>query len=138
MRIAPPDLLQTQLLAQGQQLHDTNAVTEKLWTQLFDLQMRLFDVECEHDLTQLHLEMMQMHQPPPNKAAPKTCHQHKPKPKQVDYTYYPDGDQNVIWHSDPETPASDASDHPPGSPQYTHPTPPPFNSIPSPQFAHHC
>ncbi|KAG1852889.1 hypothetical protein DFJ58DRAFT_661033 [Suillus subalutaceus] len=132
---ATRSLANTQLLSQGQQLRDANAVTEKLWTQLFDLQSRLFDAERERDLTQLHLEMIQMHQPPPKKAAHKTHHQCRPEPKQADYTYYPDGGQSVIWHSDPDTPASDASDHPPSSPQYTHPTPPPFNSTPSPRLA---
>ncbi|KAG1874731.1 hypothetical protein DFJ58DRAFT_638700, partial [Suillus subalutaceus] len=115
---ATRSLANTQLLSQGQQLRDANAVTEKLRTQLFDLQSRLFDAERERDLTQLRLEMIQMHQPPPKKAAHKTHHQRRPKPKQADYTYYPDGGQSVIWHSDPDTPASDASDHPPSSPQY--------------------
>lgn len=132
---ATRSLANTQLLAQGQQLRDANAVTEKLRTQLFDLQTRLYDTERERDLTQLRLEMTQMHQPPPNKAAPKTRHQRRPKPKLADYTYYPDGGQCVVWHSDPDTLASDASDHSPSSHQYTDPTPP-FNSTPSPRFAH--
>ncbi|KAG1881212.1 hypothetical protein F4604DRAFT_1678807 [Suillus subluteus] len=129
-------LANTQLLTQGQQLRDANAVTEKLRTQLFNLQTRLYTTERERDLTQLRLEMTQAHQPTPNQAAPKSRHRRKPKPKHADYTYYPDGGQSVIWHSDPETPASDASDHPPTSPQYTHPTPPPFNTTPSPRFAY--
>jgi hypothetical protein len=99
----------------------------------FDLQTRLYDTERQRDLTQLRLEMTQIHQPAPNQAAPKSRHQHKPKPKQVDYTYYPDGGQCVIWHSNPETPTSDTSDQ---LPQYVHRTPTPFNITPSPRFAH--
>ncbi|KAG2364287.1 hypothetical protein BDR07DRAFT_1482712 [Suillus spraguei] len=113
---ATRSLANTQLLAQGQQLHDANGVAEKLRTQLFDLQTRLYEA----------------------KSAPKTRHQYKPKPKQADYAYYPNGSQCVVWHSDPDTPASDALDHPPSSPQYTHPTPAPFNSTPSSCLAHHC
>ncbi|KAG2342378.1 hypothetical protein BDR05DRAFT_1001003 [Suillus weaverae] len=130
---ATRSLANTQLLAQGQQLRDANTVSEKLRTQLFDLQSRLYNVERQHDLNQLHLEMMQMHQPAPNQAAPRSHHLHKPKPKQANYTYYPDGGQSVLWHSDPETPVSDASDRPLSSPQYGQPTPPPFNTTPSPR-----
>ncbi|KAG2031842.1 hypothetical protein BDR03DRAFT_1015728 [Suillus americanus] len=72
---ATRSLANTQLLAQGQQLHGANGVTEKLQTQLFDLQTRLYEAKHERDLIQLRLEMMQMQQPPPNKATPKTCHQ---------------------------------------------------------------
>ncbi|KAG2746074.1 hypothetical protein P692DRAFT_20642251, partial [Suillus brevipes Sb2] len=95
-------LANMQLLAQGQQLRDANAITEKLRTQLFELQTRLYDTERQRDLTQLCLEMtQQIHQPAPNQATPKSFS--TPKPKQADYTYYPDGGQCVIWHSDPET-----------------------------------
>ncbi|KAG1858731.1 hypothetical protein DFJ58DRAFT_726511 [Suillus subalutaceus] len=99
------------------QLRDANAITEKLRTQLFDLQTRLYTTEHKCDLTQLRLEMTQANQPTPNQAAPKSCHRRKPKPKT-------------------QTPASDASDHPPTSPQYMHPTPPPFNTTPSPRLAY--
>ncbi|KAG2134546.1 uncharacterized protein EDB93DRAFT_1254437 [Suillus bovinus] len=112
---ATRSLANMQLPAQGQQLSDANGT-------------RLYEAKPEHDLTQLCLEMTQMQQPPPNKAAHKTHHQCKPK--QADYTYYPNGSQC-------DTPASDASDHRPSSSQYTHPTPPPFNSTPSPCFVHH-
>ncbi|KAG2343749.1 hypothetical protein BDR05DRAFT_999671 [Suillus weaverae] len=136
---ATRSLANTQLLAQGQQLHDANTVSEKLRTQLFDLQSQLYDVECQRNLNQLHLEMMQVHQPAPHQAAPRSRHLRKPKPKQANYTYYPDGGQSVLWHSDPETPVSDALDRPLSSLQYGHPTPPPFNTTPSPcsSFPHY-
>ncbi|KAG1739693.1 hypothetical protein EDB19DRAFT_1589526, partial [Suillus lakei] len=51
----------TQLLTQVQQLQDMNVVTEQLCTQLYDLYSKLYSVEHECDLSQLRVEMMQMH-----------------------------------------------------------------------------
>ncbi|KAG1732841.1 hypothetical protein EDD22DRAFT_762156, partial [Suillus occidentalis] len=88
----------TQLLTQAQQLRDANAVTEQLRTQLYDLRSKLYSVERERDLSQLRVEMMQMHAPAPKPASRHARHRHRPK--QPNYTYYPDGGQSVIWHSD--------------------------------------
>ncbi|KAG2131631.1 hypothetical protein DEU56DRAFT_688381, partial [Suillus clintonianus] len=103
-------LANTQLLTQAQQLRDANAVTEQLRTQLYDLRTRLYNVERERDLGKLRAEMMQMHASAPIQA-PHNVHpnpvsrnarnaRHRYKPKQPSYTYYPDGGQSVIWHSD--------------------------------------
>ncbi|KAG0694988.1 hypothetical protein DFH29DRAFT_1005855 [Suillus ampliporus] len=124
-------LANTQLLTQAQQLRDANAVTKQLHTQLYDLCTRLYDVECECDLGQLRVEMMQMHRSAPNQAPCNTCHQHKPK--QPSYIYYPDGGQSVIWHSDLET-LTNTSDHPLTSPRFTDVTPPDFSTTPSPHI----
>jgi hypothetical protein len=129
---ANQSLANTQLLTQAQQLQDANTVMEGLRTQLYDLRTKLYAVECEHDLGQLHMEMMQMHGPPPN---PAPCNTHcRHKPKQASYTYYPDGGQSVIWHSDTET-LTNMSDHPPLFPHFTDVTPTDFGTTPSPRRA---
>jgi hypothetical protein len=125
-------LANTQLLTQVQQLRDANTVMEGLCTQLYDLRTKLYAVEHERDLGQLRMEMMQMHGPPPNPAPRNTHRRHKPK--QASYTYYPDGGQSVIWHSDTET-LTNASDHPPLSPHFTDVTPTDFGTTPSPRRA---
>ncbi|KAG1719710.1 hypothetical protein EDB19DRAFT_1918593 [Suillus lakei] len=91
-----PLTLPSRKLGTSNQLRDTNAVTEQLHTQLYDLRSKLYSVERERDLSQLRVEMMQMHGSAPNPAPRHARHRHKPK--QPSYTYYPDGGQSVIWH----------------------------------------
>lgn len=122
----------TQLLTQAQQLRDANAVTEQLRTQLYDLRSKLYSVEREHNLSQLRAEMMQMHGPAPKPAPRHARHQHRPK--QPNYTYYPDGGQSVIWHSDTDT-LGNTSDHHSTSPCFRDVTPPDFGTSPSPHRA---
>ncbi|KAG1868350.1 hypothetical protein DFJ58DRAFT_723609 [Suillus subalutaceus] len=129
----------TQLLTQAQQLRDTNAVTEQLRTQLYDMRSKLYTVERERDLSQLRVEMMQMHGSAPN-PAPRHAHpnsaprhaRHRHKPKQPSYTYYPDGGQSVIWHSETET-LTNMSDRRSISPHFTDVTPTDFGTTPSPR-----
>lgn len=122
----------TQLLTQAQQLRDANAVTEQLRTQLYDLRSKLYSVERERDLSQLRAEMMQMHGPAPKPAPRHARHRHRPK--QPNYTYYPDGGQSVIWHSDTDT-LGNTSDHHSTSPRFRDVTPPDFGTSPSPRRA---
>jgi len=47
-------------MAQVQQLQDSQATIKTLYSQLFDLYARLYDIEHAHDRAELHAEMLEM------------------------------------------------------------------------------
>ncbi|KAG1868693.1 hypothetical protein C8R48DRAFT_771474 [Suillus tomentosus] len=94
----------TQLMAQAQQLRDSQNRIDNLHTQLFDLRSRLYEVEHAHNMAEIqrletlqtqrrgsrdHRRTMKLHSPPP-------------KRKSMVHEYYSDGGQSIRWLTDEE------------------------------------
>jgi len=86
----------TQLLTQSQQLHDSQAATETLCGQLYDLHTRMYDVEHECDQAQLCIEMMEM-----SGSTRRQCIR-MPKCKSLHQDWYPEGGGSTRWITDEE------------------------------------
>ncbi|KAG1901616.1 uncharacterized protein F5891DRAFT_1187488 [Suillus fuscotomentosus] len=87
-------LATTHLLTQSQQLCDSQAATETLHGQLFDLRARMYDIEREHDWVELRIEMMQM------SGSTHRQHVRMPKHKNLHQEWYPEGGGSTRWLTD--------------------------------------
>lgn len=87
-------LATTHLLTQSQQLRDSQAATETLHGQLFDLRARMYDIERERDRAELRIEMMQM------SGSTRRQHVRMPKRKNLHQEWYPEGGGSTRWLTD--------------------------------------
>ncbi|KAG0694477.1 hypothetical protein DFH29DRAFT_788389, partial [Suillus ampliporus] len=87
-------LATTQLFTQSQQLHDSQAATETMHGQLFDLRTCMYDIEREHDRAELCIEMMQM------SGSARRQHVQMPKRKNLHQEWYPEGGGSIRWITD--------------------------------------
>ncbi|KAG2048890.1 hypothetical protein BDR06DRAFT_1012543 [Suillus hirtellus] len=87
-------LATTHLLTQSQQLHDSQATTETLHGQLFDLRACVYNIERERDRAKLHIKMMQM------SGSMRRQHVQMPKHKNLHQEWYSEGGGSTRWLTD--------------------------------------
>ncbi|KAG1780463.1 hypothetical protein EV702DRAFT_721725 [Suillus placidus] len=102
MSICNRTIANTELMAQAQQLRDSQNRIDTLHMELFNLRGRLYDVEVQHarDLAEIQHEMLQMRES--GGRYPKKLPSPPPKRKSMAHEYYPDGGQSIRWLTDEE------------------------------------
>ncbi|KAG1760570.1 hypothetical protein EDD22DRAFT_954807 [Suillus occidentalis] len=91
----------TQLMAQAQQLRDSQDRIDTLHTQLFDLRSRLYEVEHAHSMAE-YQRMLKTTRGSREHRRTKKPHSPPPKRKSMVHEYYPDGGQSIRWLTDEE------------------------------------
>ena len=87
-------LANTQYLTLAQQLRDSQATTESLRGQLFDVRNQLYEAQCECDRAEMRLEMMQSRSRRPREAG---MYHNLPKHKCQSYRWFADGGEALAW-----------------------------------------
>ncbi|KAG1782297.1 hypothetical protein EV702DRAFT_373508 [Suillus placidus] len=94
----------TQLMAQAQQLRDSQNRIDTLHTQLFDLRSRLYEVEHAHNMAEIQRPEMLQTQRRGLRDHHHTQKLHSPPPKRKSmvHEYHLDGGQSIRWLTDEE------------------------------------